>query len=242
MLVRHYSRNKSKSFTNRATWKLYYSVRNFFPEARLLKYLLNTIWTLTAIAWEESREHSKFKSTIDYARPRNVSDAVANLPALSYVCDFGGGSGHISQKLLTLGFRVVYTDSNTDCMRSVSDKYRSYNNFETSAPDEILSGSRGIFDCLILSHVLEHIENPIEFLSKVSKICKTLHVEVPDLRSNPLNFVRMELDLPLYMDDDHLIEMSSEYLRYLLVESSFNVDSIECRDGMLVSRASSSIA
>jgi hypothetical protein len=227
---------------NRVTWKFYYISRNVFPEGRLLKYLLNMIWALSAIAWEESREFSatsKLKTTIDHARPRNVSDAVANLAASSYVCDFGGGSGHISNELLSRGVRVVYTDTNLDYLNLVSQKFKNYKTFDTCAVDDILNGSKGIFDYLILSHVLEHIENPIEFLNKVSKICRNIHVEVPDLRSNPLNFLRIELGLPTYMDDDHIVEMSSDYLQYLLMQSNFKVDSIECRDGMIVSRAQS---
>jgi hypothetical protein len=87
--------------------------------------------------------------------------------------------------------------------------------------------------------VLEHIENPKDFLKTIGKTTDRIHIEVPDLASDPLNYIRVKLGLRVYKDDDHVIEMSLEFLRNLIQDSNFLVESILSRDACLVARAKS---
>jgi hypothetical protein len=49
----------------------------------------------------------------------------------------------------------------------------------------------------------------------------------------------VKLGLPVYKDDDHVIEMSLDYLSNLIQDSNFSIESIVSRDACLVARARS---
>lgn len=203
---------------------------------------MHTIWTLNAITWEQARLYEKdsdLKLKVDLLRPRNVSDATSDLGVSDIVCDFGGGLGDISDALLKIGCKVVYCDTSSIFQKYVLQRFSSYSNFSIANPEDILEQRNEIFSLTIISHVLEHIDKPADFLRKISKSTKKLHIEVPDLNSDSLNFVRMELNLPVYKDDDYVTEMSLDYLRELIENSNFTVDSIVSRDSCLVARATS---
>ena len=245
MLHRTYPREKHTPLSVRLIWRLYYQIRRVLPARTLLKMLLNSVWTLNALSWEQTRlyESSRArKSEVDILRPNNVANAADGLDKSHRVCDFGGGLGDISSELVKRGCDVVYCDTNPVFQKSVMEKFNSFPNFRMADSSALVKGQEGIFDLVILSHVLEHIENPTEFLNSIRKMAIRIHVEVPDLTADSLNFCRLELGLPVYRDDDHVIEMSLGYLKKLIEGSGFEIESIISRDGCLVARAKSKMA
>jgi len=242
MLYRSYPREKSTPFFLRIIWRTYYLIRRIIPAKILLKTLLNTVWALNALSWEQTRLYEKtsdVESTVDVLRPRNVLDATTDLRSSDRICDFGGGLGDISNALIHVGCEVVYCDTNPMFQMYVKKRFADFPNFKIADSTDVLTGKAGLFELVVLSHVLEHIDNPVDFLKNIGKISKRIHIEVPDLTSDSLNFIRMQLDLPVYKDDDHVIEMSMEHLRNLIADSNFIVESIISRDGCLVARAKS---
>ena len=242
MTFRSYPREKDNSLAFRHTWRMYYLIRKLLPPKSLLKILLQSIWTLNAITWEQARffeRDSGVSSKPDLLRPRNVSDAISGVGVSDLVCDFGGGLGDISDALLRIGSRVVYCDTSILFQEHVSQRFINFPDFSVKSPQDVLEGREGRFNLTILSHVLEHIDSPADFLNKISKVSEKVHIEVPDLRSDSLNFVRMELDLPIYKDEDHVTEMSIDFLKELIENCNFTVDSIVSRDGCLVAKATS---
>ena len=54
------------------------------------------------------------------------------------------------------------------------------------------------FDFVIASHVLEHTDNPIQFLAELQRVAKSGYIEVPDgfsERINPWPFHRLEISI-----------------------------------------------
>jgi len=242
MTFRSYPREKNNSLAVRLTWRMYYLIRKSIPPKSLLKILLQSIWTLNAITWEQARlfeKDSGVSSKPDLLRPRNVSDAISGVGVSDLVCDFGGGLGDISDALRRIGCRVVYSDTILLFQENVSQRFINFPDFCVKSPYDVLEGKEGSFNLTILSHVLEHIDNPENFLNKIGKVSEKVHIEVPDLRSDSLNFVRMELNLPIYKDDDHVTEMSIDFLKELVENCNFTVDSIFSRDGCLVVKSTS---
>ena len=82
--------------------------------------------------------------------------------------------------------------------------------------------------------MLEHIEKRKEFLKQISELSSKIHIEVPDLASDALNFIRLNLELPVHKDDDHVVEFTIETLECLLVDSGLIIESLKSRDGCLV--------
>lgn len=194
------------------------------------------------MSWEQTNIYEarhKSSGKIDILRPSNVADAIVGVSTANRVCDFGGGAGDISQALLKLGCEVVYCDTNKDLEKSMLKRFGDNPRFSVADSKQVLYGDQGKFDLIILSHVLEHIENPVDFLKIMGKTTNRIHIEVPDLSSDPLNYIRVKLELPVYKDDDHVIEMSLDYLSSLIRDSNFSVESILSRDACLVARAKS---
>lgn len=242
MFFKEISRNKNTPMTLRIVWRIFYLLQKIISPERLLKILLNSVWALWRLSWEQTNIYEarhKSSGKIDILRPSNVADAIADVSIANRVCDFGGGAGDISQALLKLGCEVVYCDTNKDLEKSMLLRFGDNPRFSVADSKRVLCGDEGKFDLIILSHVLEHIENPTDFLKTMGKTTNRIHVEVPDLSSDPLNYIRVKLGLPVYKDDDHVIEMSLDYLSYLIQDSNFSIESIVSRDACLVARARS---
>jgi hypothetical protein len=77
---------------------------------------------------------------------------------------------------------------------------------------------------LILSHILEHLDNPKDFLLEFKDRFKYIYVEVPDFDRYHLNHYRKDLNMSLiYSDDDHVYEFDRFELNELLAESGLKV-------------------
>jgi SAM-dependent methyltransferase len=242
MFFKEISRRKNTPITLRIVWKLFYFLQKVVSPERLLRILLNTVWALWRLSWEQTNIYEarhKSSGKVDILRPSNVADATTGVSIANRVCDFGGGAGDISEALLKLGCEVVYCDTNKDLEQSMVIRFGNNPRFSVADSKQVLNGDQGKFDLVIFSHVLEHIENPRDFLKKIGKITERIHIEVPDLASDPLNYIRVKLGLRVYKDDDHVIEMSLEFLRNLIQDSNFLVESIVSRDACLVARAKS---
>jgi SAM-dependent methyltransferase len=100
--------------------------------------------------------------------------------------------------------------------------------------DYLKSIPRGSFDYIILSHVLEHIENPTEFLRKLTGMSNFIYVEVPDFDSNYLNHYRSLIMTDLiYSDADHVNEFDREELCSIINSAEFSIIKAEYRGGVM---------
>ena len=96
------------------------------------------------------------------------------------------------------------------------------------------------FDVLILSHVLEHIDEPEKFLGVVSERFDRVYIEVPDFECNALNPVRVERGRSLlYTDDDHVAEFDRRELQGMLEGAGLEVMDSEFKWGFMRYWASS---
>lgn len=101
-----------------------------------------------------------------------IYDAVINavrkyLPAGASVLDFGCGRGEIMKELAELGYQVWGCDVDEECVR-LSRRFG-----EVALIDEEMNGFNFFdrkFDCVIASHVLEHLENPKETLLQLADL------------------------------------------------------------------------
>ncbi len=84
---------------------------------------------------------------------------------------------------------------------------------------EYLNQNDQRFDLLVLTHVLEHLVDPREFLNRFKRFFKYIYIEVPDFDSSQLNQFRKDLGISLvYTDEDHKWEFSRDELTGVLSE------------------------
>ena len=89
-------------------------------------------------------------------------------------------------------------------------------------------------DVVVLSHILEHLEEPSAVLRDVVRLCKFVYVEVPDFESQTSNEFRRLLGRPLIFSDlDHIWEFDRREITELLEGAGLVVLETDHRLGML---------
>ena len=90
------------------------------------------------------------------------------------------------------------------------------------------------FDVLILSHVLEHVDEPEQFLGSLRDTFSRIYIEVPDFDWNQLNALRLTRGRKLvYMDDDHIAEFDRDELGRIFDSLGLTVIDSEFRYGLM---------
>lgn len=88
------------------------------------------------------------------------------------------------------------------------------------------------FDVAILSHVLEHIDDPKDLLRSIK--AARIYVEVPDFEWSLNNRVRELRSRPLlYSDADHVFEFTRAELESMFERCGLSIDTSEFRRGVM---------
>jgi len=154
------------------------------------------------------------------------------------VLDLGCGHGAISHSLSLIVRKVVGVDSNRDSIDGAIEKYaRGARGNLCFIHDEALSYLAQCddrFNVLVLTHVLEHLDHPKEFLAAYAGYFEHIFIEVPDFDRTFLNRFRQDLHISqIYTDADHVTEFDRGELYSLLSELHLGVIDSECRYGVL---------
>jgi ubiquinone/menaquinone biosynthesis C-methylase UbiE len=126
----------------------------------------------------------------------NIVGLCRDVPHAS-ILEVGAGEGSILSRLAELGFGEAHTaievsESGVEAIRSRS--------LPTLVECRLFDGERipfgdGAFDLVVLSHVIEHVENPRKLLYEAKRVARRVFVEVP-LEHNlllPRDFVADDL-------------------------------------------------
>ena len=137
----------------------------------------------------------------------------------------GCSTGHWSKVSRDLGAEVVGIDINLEAITQAKSMWSGIE-FECISVENFLKKDSRIFDLVILTHLLEHLDDPKSILKILRGRATKLIVEVPDIESNALNFARLVMGLPYYTDEDHVREYSIQSLTNLLGETQWSVLSV----------------
>jgi ubiquinone/menaquinone biosynthesis C-methylase UbiE len=122
----------------------------------------------------------------------NIIKLCANFPHNSII-EVGAGEGAVLQELSTRGFveELYAIDISESGVKKIRDRQistlkecKTYDGYNIPYADDE-------FDIAILTHVVEHLENPRQLIYEASRVAKYLFVEVPleDTISLPRDFV-----------------------------------------------------
>jgi SAM-dependent methyltransferase len=134
----------------------------------------------------------------------------------SVVLDLGCNNGEIADMIAEKAAEVVGIDYLELPVLRARERYKRPNlSFVHAEALEYLKKNAQRFDTLILSHILEHLDEPEEFLKRFKDFFQWIYIELPDFDRHYLNQYRKDMGLKLiYTDDDHV----SEFDRYELNE------------------------
>jgi SAM-dependent methyltransferase len=211
---------------------LLYKLDKYVPLSgrRKLKLYLDLEWIFERLAHE--RSFSVFPE--HPVRQKTFSFLQKHLSSAHRVLDLGCSTGTLSRQIADRVKFVAAIDHNPELIVVAQKEHPPANLvFETADAAEFLSRSPELFDVLILSHVLEHLDNPKEFLQTHMARFGNLYIEVPDLERTPLNEYRMQLKSQLqYSDSDHIWEFTREDIHALLDSCGLQIVDSEFRYGV----------
>lgn len=124
------------------------------------------------------------------------------VPSGGRILDVGSGRGELLKRFSEAGYVAYGCDVDDECVR-LSSKYAPV--LKLDIDEVVRENFDSTFDCVVLSHVLEHLENPRQTLLQLSELTDgVIVVSVPNLHYAPWvvrSLLRMDLD---YVNDGHL--------------------------------------
>lgn len=192
-----------------------------FGKRRMLRFFLNGTWLFWRLAFERSGEiygdefHNQSKALSEEYLRQWISPH-------DTVIDIGCGLGRwceISAKYAKTVVGIDYSEELLAIARSKPGAAR----IEYIGGDVTRDLDGREFDLGLMTHVIEHIDDPDTILKQLQKVAKRLIVEVPDFESDPLNLVRLAKNSPFYSDADHVREYTQSILNDQLTRNGWTI-------------------
>lgn len=211
---------------------LFYWLDKILPLSKRakLRLYLDLEWAADRLAHEKSfqvfDEHPVRKRSFEFLR--------RHLSSHHTIMDLGCGNGDLSRQIARVAQRVVAVDHNARMIEHANQKPKpDHLSFHTGDALQFAETLNQTFDVLILSHVLEHLEDPPSFLRQHLNCARFFYIEVPDQERTPLNVYREQLKSGLsYSDNDHIWEFDREEMIELIRSSGLTIQDSEYRLGV----------
>lgn len=197
-----------------------------------LKFYLKLNWIFWRLSLEQADKMYGFSD--DSMRRKNLSFLMNKIKVENTILDVGCKFGRISSLLAEKSTKVVGIDMDNSAIE-IAKKQNVKDNLEFRCIDcfELLEEESSEFDVIVLSHILEHLDNPEDFLTKFNLTNKYIYIEVPDFDESYLNLYRHKVGSTLiYTDHDHIWEFDRDDFRKLLSDCGLKIISEEFRYGV----------
>jgi SAM-dependent methyltransferase len=225
------NRNKKKHFLLSFFYRLDKII--FLKKKFKLKLYLDLEWIFNRLSHEYSFEnYSRDNHPIRTFSIEYILDYINNTDR---VLDLGCKYGDIAKSISEKANYVLGIDYDSNAINIAKSNNKGIANLDCVYAEafEYLDSNKKSFDVLILSHILEHIDNPEEFLNKFSSFFKRIYIEVPDFDASYFNHMRKDLGLKLqYTDNDHVFEFDRVEMSNLIHSCNLKIDLAEYRFGV----------
>jgi len=152
-----------------------------------------------SIQIEEDRIHPKHR-LMDYHK-----FFVDNVDKDDAVLDIGCGNGALCYDVAKKVKKVVGIDLNEKNVSFAKQKY-SEENIEYICGDALKDLPNEKFDVIIMSNVLEHIKNRVEFLETLTTKTTRFLIRVPMINRDWITLYKKELSMDYRLDKGHYVE------------------------------------
>lgn len=146
------------------------------------------------------------------------------------VLDIGCGNGALAFDLAKKAKRVIGIDNN-EKNRLAWEKGYAAPNLEYHAVDAKRFQPEARFDVVVLSNVLEHIEQRVEFLRRIKHFAPTFLIRVPMIDRDWITLYKKELGLDYRLDATHFIEYTLDGFIDELKQAGFTVKNYSIKFG-----------
>ena len=215
--------------------KLIYKLFRIIPLSKKQKLIitLNSEWIFNRLSHEYSYD---IYSRINHPQRISFLEFLSRHLKNNYsVLDLGCGQGENTFLISSKVNNVLGIDYDKFAIKNAKQNYKAKNiDFIVGDAIEYLNKSNKKYDVLILSHILEHLEEPEKFLNQFTRKFKYIYIEVPDLENTILSTFRNDLNLSLqYTDADHVIEFSRDGIEKIISNSKLRIIACEYKLGVL---------
>jgi SAM-dependent methyltransferase len=203
---------------------LLYRITKMIPinSNKKLKIFLDLAWIFNRLAHEET-----FKSSYKISTKKEDEFLLRYIEKDYRIIDIGCGNGDVIDKIIkkATAKNIIGIDYNQASINRIKEKYGDTIKLVCDDLFNYLGNNKEIsFDVVILSHILEHLENPSDFLNKISKTSKYFYIEVPDFQTNHLNLYREKINTDLiYTDIDHVTEFDRNELETIISNANLKI-------------------
>ena len=157
---------------------------------------------------------------------------VDNISENNVVLDVGCGNGYLAHDVAKKAKRVIGIDINKKYIEFAKRHYKK-ENLEFIVGDATKYQFNEKFDIIILSNVLEHIENRVEFLKKLKSIAPKFLIRVPLITRSWLPIYLKELGYEYRLDKTHYIEYTEEEFFEEMKKAGLEIESYYVKWGEL---------
>ena len=204
---------------------LVYKINRFLPlsNARKLDLMLDLAWVSHRLSIENASE-------LDLNRKASNPFLQSQIKPSDRVLEIGCAKGQVLSTIHAS--ERVGVDCDRPAIESGKRDFPDLTLICGEARDYLADAPK--FDVLILSHVLEHLDDPEDFLASIADRFDRIYIEVPDFEWTDLNAIRLARGRRLiYMDDDHIAEFERDELERLLASVQLQVIDREFRHGVM---------
>lgn len=153
-----------------------------------------------------------------------------NVDSKDIVLDIGCGNGALTLDIAKKVEKVIGIDLSEKNIKFAEEKFPAFN-IEYIIGDAVKSLPDKRFNTIILSNVLEHIENRIEFLKKIKKMTPKILIRVPMIDRDWITLYKKELEVEYRLDKTHYIEYTLKNFKNELDQAGLNLEKYSIQFG-----------
>lgn len=147
---------------------------------------------------------------------------INNVSAADVVLDIGCGNGFLTYELAQKVRHVTAIDIDKDSIEFARINYNR-ENINYISGDATRFNFKEKYDVIVLSNLLEHINNRPDFLAKIRKLANTFLIRVPQLDRDWLTYYKRELGVEYRLDPTHKIEYTMPSLSQELKRAGMSI-------------------
>jgi len=191
---------------------MYKVIIKFILRLHTFFYRLSGIFSVKA----EGGVHPKHR-LMDYHR-----FFIDNINLGDNILDIGCGNGFLAYDLAKKAKMVVGIDLDERSIGFAKKRF-SASNIKYLVGDALKDLPVGDFDAIVLSNVLEHIEDRVKFLKEIKTKAKKILIRVPMINRDWITLYKKELGLEWKSDRSHFTEYTLESFKNELEKAGLNL-------------------
>ena len=182
---------------------------------RLLKWLVKIFCRLNNYSYHKVSEYAGYLENDIHPKHRITNYHqffIDHIKPGDSILDLGCGNGYLSYDLAKKARKVVGIDHQRYLIESAKANYKS-DNLEFIIGDINTYNFKNKFDKIVLSNVLEHIEDRVNFLKRIYDLSDIILLRVPMEDRDWLTIYKKNNNLEYRLDETHFIEYRLDSLK-----------------------------